>query len=187
MNEDDKNLHPWIEPELEARVTAWVLGEASAFEIAELERLVVEKPELAILKRRIEAAHELAGAAFRPDKPALRLAPERRQKLLATLGANPPAARAKVSVFRRGRPVWLSTEWLGRIAACLVVGAVALTVLSSIFSNRKPELLSGLVSGDGGSSEGFATQDESKPRIRLPVAKSEEQTETLAKEAEPMV
>ena len=42
MNHDDKKpnseMRAWIEPELEARVVAWVAGEASAFEVAELER-----------------------------------------------------------------------------------------------------------------------------------------------------
>ena len=36
MNGD--NLHPWIDPELEARIVALVLGEASDFEREELER-----------------------------------------------------------------------------------------------------------------------------------------------------
>src|SRR6185295_7456159 len=77
------------DPELEARVVAWVAGEASPFEIAELERLVAEKPELAIFKRRIEAVHGLVGEAARPDTPALTLSAERRAKLLAALGAPP--------------------------------------------------------------------------------------------------
>ena len=79
MNHDDKNpdLQAWIEPELEARLVAAVLGEASAFESAELERLASEKPELAIFKRRIEAVHGLIGAAVRPEQVPLRLAPER--------------------------------------------------------------------------------------------------------------
>ncbi len=33
MNHQDP-LQPWISPDLEARITAWVLGEASPFEIA---------------------------------------------------------------------------------------------------------------------------------------------------------
>ena len=75
MNHDDTNppnpdLHPFIEPELEARVVAWVLDEASAFEVAELERLCAEKPELGIFKRRIEAVHGLVGKAARPAPKA---------------------------------------------------------------------------------------------------------------------
>ena len=59
----DPNLQEWIDPELEARVVAWVLGEASEFEAAELERIVAQKPELAVFKRRIEAVHGLVRAA----------------------------------------------------------------------------------------------------------------------------
>src|SRR5471032_768917 len=88
MNHDDTTpiLETFIAPELEARVVAWVLGEASAFEIAELERLSAEKPELAIFKRRIEAVHGLIVEAARPDAQPLRLAPELREKLLAAVG-----------------------------------------------------------------------------------------------------
>jgi len=89
MNHDEnkQEVQTWIEPELEARVVAWVAGEASAFESAELERLVAEKPELAIFKRRIEVVHGLVAVAVHPDEPPLRLSPERRAKLLQTLSA----------------------------------------------------------------------------------------------------
>ena len=48
MKTEDGNdaLHPWIEPELEARLTALVHGEASDFERAELEELMSSRPEL---------------------------------------------------------------------------------------------------------------------------------------------
>ena len=84
MNRDDEkpDLQALIEPELEARLVAWVLGEASAFEAAEMERQIAEKPELAIFKRRIEAVHGLVGLAVRPEQEPLRLAPERRAKRL---------------------------------------------------------------------------------------------------------
>src|SRR5215216_3938795 len=88
-DENNPNLETYITPELEARLVASVLGEASAFEAAELERLVVEKPELGIFKRRIEAVHGLVGAATRPDQAPLRLAPERRAKILQAIGAAP--------------------------------------------------------------------------------------------------
>src|SRR5215204_6108544 len=104
MNHDETNLNPnpemrtWIEPELEARVVAWVAGEASAFESAELERLTAEKPELAIFKRRIEAVHGLVAEAAKPDAKPLRLSEDRRAKLLATIGATHVPADAKTIV-----------------------------------------------------------------------------------------
>ena len=60
MNSDNNpNTTNNLTPELEARVVAWVAGEASAFEIAELERLTTDKPELAIFKRRMQAVQGL--------------------------------------------------------------------------------------------------------------------------------
>ena len=126
---------PPADPELEARIVAWVLGEAAAAEIAALEPLVAARPELAVFKRRIEAVHGLVAAAARPDAAPLRLAPARRAKLLATLasasavaggaapGQNTPAPKKSnvlpmpdlKKVRRKDR------QWLFAIAACFVV------------------------------------------------------------------
>lgn len=138
MNEDDQNLHAWIEPELEARVVAWVLGEASAFEIAELERSAAATPELALFKRRVEAAHGLAKAAHLPDRPALRLSPERRRVVLETIGEGKPAASRKVTALPFPRMGWLSSPWLIRVAACLVLAAVV-----AMFFSMSPMLRQG--------------------------------------------
>ena len=37
------DIHAWIEPEIEARLVAMILGEASEFESEELERLMEEQ------------------------------------------------------------------------------------------------------------------------------------------------
>jgi Mg-chelatase subunit ChlD len=131
MNHDDHtpDLQPHIDPELEARIVAWVAGEASAFEIAELTRLIGEKPELGIFKRRIEAVHGLAGEAVRPDQEPLHLSAERRAKLLQTLGA-PEAKSAQPTGAKVAAPNFAATkkshrkdrQWLFAIAACLTVG-----------------------------------------------------------------
>src|SRR4051794_9511373 len=110
-NQNNSDMNTWIDPELEARVVAWVAGEASPFEVAELERLVVEKPELAIFKRRIEAVHGLVGRAARPDAPPLRMSEERRASLLAALGATGGVAPAglgpaPVTSIEAGRKKW---------------------------------------------------------------------------------
>jgi len=133
MNSDDKN--PEIEnptsPELEARIVAWVAGEASAFEAAELKRLIQEKPELAVFKRRIEAVQGLVAEAVRPEKVPFRLAPERRAKLLQEIrpaGNPPPPADANIPVYlspaaaRRKRQSQF--QWMMGMAACLVVGVL---------------------------------------------------------------
>ena len=130
MNEDHSDLQPWIEPELEARIVAVVLGEASAFEAAELERIAAERAEVALFRRRIEQAHGLVATASRPDQPARRLAPERRAKLLATLGGS-SVGMPNVSALRRPRLPWLTGKLMLRVAAVLVVGAIVTTFFSS--------------------------------------------------------
>jgi hypothetical protein len=145
MNHDEKNLnpnsgpdvHPWIEPELEARVVAWVAGEASPFEIAELERLCAEKPELALFKRRIEAVHGFVGEATRPDREPLRLSDERRANLLARLET--PRAEPKDETPPRGNVLTFlpllaarrsTRRWLLAAAACIPIAATVLVVRS---------------------------------------------------------
>jgi len=124
----DPELQTWIDPELEARVVAWVLGEASEFEAAELARIIAEKPELAIFKRRIEAVHGLVAAASRLEMDPMRLAPERREKLLEKLGAKKPEAAVVAmpqKVLKEKRPLWKNAA---AIAACLAI----LALLASI-------------------------------------------------------
>ena len=91
MKTEDGNegLHPWIEPELEARLTALVLGEASDFERDELERLIAERPELGLYRKRLEVMHqmlhEVASGESGEDQGDWKLAPERRGAVLARL------------------------------------------------------------------------------------------------------
>ncbi len=138
MNHDDHkpDMQTWIEPGLEARVVAWVSGEASAFEAAELERLTGEKPELAIFKRRIEAVRGLVAEALRPDPQPLLLSPDRRAKLLQAIGATDQSATPQ----KAGAPVVLPLatarqrdrnfrRWILAAAACLTLGLfVAMTI-----------------------------------------------------------
>ena len=149
MSDDPQNPHleSWIEPGLEARVVAWVLGEASAFEVAELERLAAEKPELAIFKRRLEAVHGLLGEAAKADREPLQLSPERRQKLLAAIGvAGAPAAAVAEPVVlpaaqvRRKRPVWHRVVFYA--AACLVVLGISSIIIPTVGTVRSSALRS---------------------------------------------
>ena len=57
MNEESHN--PSIEPELEARIVALVLSEASDFEREELNRLIEQRPELAAFKSQMQLVHGL--------------------------------------------------------------------------------------------------------------------------------
>lgn len=123
----DPELQTWIDPELEARVVAWVLGEASEFEAAELTRIVAEKPELAIFKRRIERVHGLVAAASKMELDPARMSEDRRRKLIETLGRKDAGAPAAVVAMPRketnqgGRSPW---RWMGEVAAALIILAV---------------------------------------------------------------
>lgn len=186
MNNDDTNLNPnsnlqaWIEPELEARVVAWVAGEASAFETAELERLCAEKPELAIFKRRIEAVHGVVGEAIRPDPKPLRLGDNRREKLLATLRGAEPKERAPA---RTGRVVpfvqrlWSqrrARRWIMAAAACVPFAGVVLFLSVPEPQPQRPTPDMTVLGAQGENEvvrlDAFTLSNESKLRRRVTAA-----------------
>jgi len=136
MSDENDEIQTWIDPELEARVVAWVLGEASDFEAAELTRIIAEKPELGIFKRRIEAVHGLVAAASRLETDPMRLSEERRGKLLESLGgAKPETAVVAMPAQREAKPRRLGWKIVAGIAACLAIAAmVAGLMLPSFFS-----------------------------------------------------
>ena len=119
------------EVEREARIVAWVLGEASPFEVAELERLVASEPALAAFRRRILAVHGLLGESQRERRAdTLRLSPERRAKLRTAFGdptspADVPVAippKTAAAPRRSFGPGWKSLRlYFGVTAACMLV------------------------------------------------------------------
>lgn len=123
---------------IEARIVAWVLGDASAFEAAELERLCDERPELLVFRRRMRALHGLLSEAetAEPDH-SIKLSPEKRRVLDEIFGVEEPpnvvehprAARSRLHLWRKG---------LLAIAACLVLVAG----LAALFSSGSISVLS---------------------------------------------
>ncbi len=69
MNEETHNST--IEPELEARIVALVLGEASDFETEELHRLIALRPELAAFQKEMQQVHELMQSVTSMSRRAL--------------------------------------------------------------------------------------------------------------------
>lgn len=128
-------LEPWNDPTLEARVVACVLGEASAFERAEVERLLSESPELAAFARRIRAVHGLLGEATRGGaEDSWKMEPERRSRLLLALGAPAPTSLSiPVPAPRKQR---FSSSLL-TLAATIAFGLIASTVFFSAGSGRR--------------------------------------------------
>jgi autotransporter-associated beta strand protein len=89
------NEHPPLEPvgdaSLEARIVAWVLGEATAFEAGELERLCDERPELLVFRRRMRALHGLLSEAESAEADeAWKLPPDKRAKIEELFGESTP-------------------------------------------------------------------------------------------------
>ena len=114
---------------IEARIVAWVLGDASAFEAAELERLCGERPELLVFRRRMRALHGLLTEAAVPDH-STKLPPAKRKALDAIFGVDKPPGLVKT-------PRAVRRHWRQRIlaiAACLALmaGAIALFAPASM-------------------------------------------------------
>lgn len=129
MNDD---LHTFIEPGLQARITALVLGEASEFERDELEKLIAEKPELEIHRRRMLAIHGLLEDAVKPaDDPAWKLSQEKREHLRRTFSKKPEPAPGS-----RGRSKGTARTQVR--AAAVIAACVLVTVI--LFSMATPTL-----------------------------------------------
>jgi Mg-chelatase subunit ChlD/uncharacterized protein involved in exopolysaccharide biosynthesis len=105
---------------VEARIVSWVLGEASAFEAAELERLCEERPELLVFRRRMRHLHGLLtqSEASEPDL-SWQLPAEKRRVLDEIFGEEKTTPLVPLShepgIRRSGR------RTLFAIAACAVI------------------------------------------------------------------
>ncbi len=105
---------------VEARIVAWVLGEASAFEIAELERLCAERPELEVFRRRMLSLDgllmEAEGGAG--DQLVWKLPAEKRQvvdELAGEAESMTVAVQKEARISRSGRRAFFA------MAACVMV------------------------------------------------------------------
>ena len=125
--------------ELEARIVALVMGEASDFERDELNRLIQERPELVALKEQFEEMHGLlrdVGAGESPDDDDWRLSADKRNAVLSVIGGDTEEQAANQILKKtadersaeRNSLIWSLT----RIAAivCFVVLPGSFVVLS---------------------------------------------------------
>ena len=131
-------LQTYIEPEMEARLVALVLGEASAFEAEELERLMVKRSELKACKERLEEIHGVLVAAHdESDDEKWKLSEERRGKVLERV----EATRREKSRQERRELARKRAERQGRrklvmlCAACVVFG-MTLMVFQSLDTSK---------------------------------------------------
>ncbi|EMI21391.1 von Willebrand factor type A domain protein [Rhodopirellula maiorica SM1] len=139
----DEPNKPLIDPELEARIVALVLGEASDFERDQLQRLMDENAELAAFKNKIENVHglmrDVGEGEWDTTDEHWKLPAEKRNAVLAfisgqtnelpeirgasKLGTQPSDA---VSIRRRNRRRILSNVF--KVAAVLLVAVFGLSM-----------------------------------------------------------
>ncbi len=141
MKEESHN--PWTDPELEARIVALVLGEASDFEREELNRLMQEWPDLAALKQQIQGVHGLLQQAETEEPVDLdedwKLPAEKRRAVLAAIGAEAeheaaeqiatPAHQQLQPPARRSR-LWSMTQIAAALCVAGLIGITTILVLS---------------------------------------------------------
>src|SRR5262249_19742399 len=123
--------------ELEARITALLLGELSAEESAALQTSIAQDAELVRLRDRLQQAINLVRETVASPEQTLlasadapKLAPERREKLLAAFKSTPP----QLLVKRRHVTInW--REW-GALAAMFVGLMIVVGVLMFPFRRK---------------------------------------------------
>lgn len=147
MNEETKNHK--IDPELEVRIIALVMGEVSAFESERLLTLIDSRPELAAFKAQIESTHDLmrdvATGEFPDAGQQWKLSDDRRQKLLYKFDGNtmPETPAATVTLAKHDSDTWnRSSKWnLKSIAAAIiataVIGLAAMFIVSQTLLSRR--------------------------------------------------
>ncbi len=146
MKEEPNN--PGIDPKLEARIVALVLGEASDFERDELSRLIEQRQELATLKEQIQRVHGLlldvgTGESIAEDDD-WKLSGENRSAVLAVISAEEQEQPAKQVVNKsaeKRRLVKGNFFWnLSKIAAVVcVVGFLGTMAVSPLFNSRSTD------------------------------------------------
>ncbi len=143
MNEEP---HSSIEPELEVRIVALVLGEASDFERDELNRLIAERPELAAFKSEIQSVHGLlhnvgAGESATADEN-WKLSTEKRRRVLAAIDGNldeQPEVKVVLASdeLRRSKRKAMVRNLSSIAAVILVAGIIAGTLIPSVQTARE--------------------------------------------------
>ncbi|MGB6222901.1 YfbK domain-containing protein [Haloferula sp.] len=121
-DEPRKPLEALGDEVLEARIVAWVLGEASAFEAAELEARCAKEPEWKLFADRMRELHRLIGEDGKPVADEDWKLPEaKRRKVIDLLGVEPA-----VSARKARSP--MKKQLIVAMAACVLATLIALPV-----------------------------------------------------------
>lgn len=130
MKGSEDSQKPGSDDALEARIVAWVLGEASPFEVAELEKLCAEDPKLREFERRMRDLDAILAADAKPGMHASWKLPEaKRQKITDLLGAVPMTTAEQEKKVNR----YFARRILLAAAACVAISLVSYP----LFSNKR--------------------------------------------------
>lgn len=140
---NDDNVEVWTDPEQEAKVVAMLMGELSAFEMAELEEELSQSPELRLFRDRMIDVQGLISEVNEQEKEEddWKLSSERRSDLLENIAQ--PVRIEKVEVkYSRERKDTTSIQWKSvlSIAACLIVSLVLTAVVFPFKLFTKPTI-----------------------------------------------
>lgn len=144
-NDFNMGLEPVGDEALEARIVAWVLGEASPFEAAELEKLCEQDPEAGLFLRRLRV---LDGLIRERVDDSWRLPQEKRAQVLDLIGGGESGKDAEAVVAAAtGKPARrrVALRWMPAAAAVLLGIAGLGVVLGPMLSPA----------GMGGSADGM--------------------------------
>ncbi|MFK7850676.1 MAG: von Willebrand factor type A domain-containing protein [Akkermansiaceae bacterium] len=115
-------LQPLGDEHLEARITAYVLGDASPFEAAEIQSLCDESPELKLFLNRTRALHKILQETQASESDhSWKLSTEKRQKLDGILGASERTEESTIAFQKESSIRKASFRAAVGIAACVAV------------------------------------------------------------------
>lgn len=157
---NDEELHSYIEPELEARIVALVVGEASDFETEELERLIAEKPELEMFRTRMKMLHGMLRQVGSGEKVAgeseWKLSEEKRERVLGVIGKASGEIQPIPSGKARQKPKRYLTRML-RYAAGIVL---LLGITSALMFPASKSVLSRVaIDGNGQTKDALSRRE----------------------------
>jgi len=129
---NDDNVEVWTDPEQEAKVVAMLMGELSAFEMAELEEDLAQSPELRLFRDRMIDVQGLITEANEQESEDddWKLSSERRAELLENISQ--PVRIEKVEVeLSQERDDTTKIQWKNflSVAACLLVSLILTAVV----------------------------------------------------------
>jgi Mg-chelatase subunit ChlD len=160
MNEENSNIP--ISSELEARIVALVLGEASDFEAEELNRLITAIPELAEFRLQMVQIHESLKEVSQGDletpESGWKLPTDRRRAVMATIrgetttlaaGSQRGEADSAISSLNAARRHW-GRRLTAIVSTVCLVGAIA---AYSVFHSQRRTAAEFLASADNDSPQ----------------------------------